>query len=212
MDKSNESSGSQSHGPATDSNNSPVIDPTENVTKLVEAAVSRLDDLRRVSNEHTTVMANLRADHDRELRISEAERINAIRAVDVAASQQATKDAEVRATALAAQVAATAEAQRNQVAAAAAAQATALTQALVPIQTSIAELTQRMYEQQGQKAQVSESRGEQSDSRQNYNLVLGIIGAVIAIIVLSMSVYAGLRATATNPSTSEPKVVTVTTP
>lgn len=108
-------------------------------------------------------MAKLRAEYEDRLSEKEAARIDAIRAVDVAASQQATKDAEVRASALAKQVSDSAEAMRNQVAAAATAAATSLGAALVPIQERLAELTRLQYEQQGQKAQVIESRASDAD-------------------------------------------------
>jgi len=173
----------QSNGPSTDRHNNPVIDPTENVLNLVQAAVERLDDLRNVQVKHMTDMAQLRDVHAREMREKEAQRIDAIRAVDVAASQQASKDAEVRASALAAQVAAAAEAQRNQVAAAAQAAATALTQALVPIQSSISELTQRMYEQKGGKDQVSESREKGASSGMWIGIAIAGVGLFISFIV-----------------------------
>jgi hypothetical protein len=152
-----------SPGPGVDAEGWPVVDPTKNVDTLVEAAVKRLDDLRTVGEEHARETANLRAVHERELRVLESARIDAIRAVDVAASQQATKDAEVRASALAKQVSDAAEQQRNQVAAAAQAAATSLAAALVPIQERLAELTRLQYEQQGQKAQVIESRASDAD-------------------------------------------------
>jgi seryl-tRNA synthetase len=152
-----------SEGPSTDRDNEPVVDPTMNVLRDIAHAVKRLDDLRFQSEKYLAKIVQMEAEHGKELRILEAARINAIRAVDVAASQQATKDAEIRATALAKQVSDAAEAMRVQVSQTAAAAATALAAALAPIQTQLAELTQRMYEQQGQKAQVIESRATDAD-------------------------------------------------
>jgi len=156
-------SASGSPGPSTDRHNEPVFDPSENVKELVALAIVRLDDLRIQSEKYLEKIVGLQATHSAELRVLEASRIDAIRAVDVAASQQATKDAEIRATALAKQVTDSAEAMRSQVAAAAAAAATSLAAALAPIQQSLAELTQRMYEQQGQKQQVVEARATDAD-------------------------------------------------
>lgn len=155
--------GIASQGPATDSHNDPVIDPTKNVLQLVDAAVTRINDLMDLTRYYNVEIRRLESEHVKELRILEAQRIDAIRAVDVAASQQATKDAEVRASALAKQVSDAAEQQRNQVAAAAQAAATSLAAALVPIQERLAELTRLQYEQQGQKAQVIETRAADAD-------------------------------------------------
>ena len=152
-----------SPGPGVDREGRPVIDPTKNVLNLVEASVRRLDDLRRQSEKYIVDMATMAAAHAKELRELEAQRIDAIRTVDVAASQQTAKDAEVRAAALAKQVTDAAEAMRAQVAQTASAAATSLGAALVPIQERLAELTRLQYEQQGQKQQVVESRASDAD-------------------------------------------------
>lgn len=165
-------------GLGVDAFGKPVIDPTKNVLDLVEAAVRRLDDLSK-----------LREQHAREMRQAEKERIDAIRAVDVAASQQQQKDAEVRATALANTVAATAEANRSQVAAAATAAATSLAAALVPIQERLAELTRLQYEQQGQKQQVVESRAVGGSVGMWIGVGIAFIGLTISAVAITVSVY-----------------------
>jgi cobalamin biosynthesis Mg chelatase CobN len=188
-------------GVGVDAAGNPVIDPTQNVLDLVEAAIKRQDDLREAESRHVRELATLRAEYQEELRKAETERINAIRAVDVAAVQQASSVQETRATALAAQVAASAEAMRSQVAAAATAAATSLAAALEPVQKDIADLRRAQYEAQGQKAQVVETRA-------GSNTVVGVVGAVIAAILLALGVYAATHAT----DSSTPPVVTVQVP
>ena len=161
--------GNGGSGPATDRNNEPVIDPTANVLDLVDAAVTRLDDLRQVETrriddlrdsflKRIEEIAAVRSHYENELRMSESKRIDAVRAVDVAAVAAAASAAETRATALAQQVSASAEAMRNQVAAAAQAASTALTAALEPIQKDVADLRRVQYEQQGQRTEIGDRR------------------------------------------------------
>lgn len=168
--KAGESPGGSSEGPATDSQNVPVIDPTANVRELVEAAIQRQDDLRRVEAEHIREIIQLRAfiaevrdKHASELRSAEAQRIDAIRAVDVGNVSRAAEVQAAQAATLAAQVSTSAETLRNQVAAAASAQSIALTAALEPIIKDIADLRRAQYEALGQKAQVVEGRSAADD-------------------------------------------------
>jgi len=203
-----------SPGPSTDRHNEAVVDPTANVIALVEAGVKRQDDLRKMQARHSEAMSNMRAIYEEKLSAKESQRIDAIRAVDVAASQQQQKDAETRATALANQVAQSAEAMRNQVAAAATAAATSLGAALVPIQERLAELTRLQYEQQGQKAQVQESRDvgaerrdQGAESRSQATLVMGIMLGLVTLLMAIVAIYA-----VTHGSPAVPSVVTVTTP
>lgn len=79
-----------SMGPSTDRTNTPVIDPTENVKALTEAANLRQDDLRiamqhRVDLEinHTKEIMELRGAFNREIRELETSRLNSIRQVDI---------------------------------------------------------------------------------------------------------------------------------
>jgi hypothetical protein len=141
----------QSQGPATDSRNAPVIDPTKNVETLVAAEAQRQDDLRIAEGEHIREIIKMQEAHARELRVAEAGRLDAIRAVDVSNFQQATAAAEARATTLA-----------GQVAAAASAQATSLANALEPIKADIADLRRSQYENVGQKTQVVETQAKSS--------------------------------------------------
>jgi hypothetical protein len=188
-------------GAAVDAQGRPVLDPTKNVLDLVEAAITRLDDLNEAyRNRYEMEFRNLVDRMDREtrytseLRKAEAERINAIRSVDVQALQQATSAAEIRATALATQVSQSAEAMRSQVAAAASASEVSLKSSLEPIQNAIQDLRRAQYEQQGQRAQVVETREVGTGRSQNvglgiagaaaaFGVVIGIVAIAVAIIL-----------------------------
>jgi hypothetical protein len=166
-----------------------VIDPTQNVLDLVEAAIRRQDDLRdsdrrlaEVERQHAKEIADLRAVHARELREQEAERINAIRTVDVNAVQRAAEVSAAQAQTLAAQVTQSAEALRTQVQAAATASNIALAAALDPIQKAIDDLRRAQYEAQGKQ-------GQQGESRLNLGAVFGGIAVLVSIIILVMTLF-----------------------
>lgn len=138
----------------------PVKDPTANVLDLVEAAIRRQDDLRQ-----------LEAAHTREMRLAEAARIDAIRAVDVAAVQRASEVANQQAATLALQVSTTADAFRA-----------ALVAALEPIQKRIDDLSRAQYEAQGQKTQVVESTSQSG----NRGMWVGVVVGALALGVSFM--------------------------
>lgn len=194
---------SLSDGPSTDLKNDPVIDPTKNVDNLVAATMKRFDDLRtsdkelqdakmrrqddlrQMSHNHLEAVAALRAHYDEQLDFKEAARIDAIGATKEAQLARATEVATAQATALAATVAASAEAMRNQVAAAAQAAAAAtaaatttsqaaLTNALEPIVKTLADLSQKQYEAQGQSTQRMETKNASAEGQ------AAIVAAAIA--------------------------------
>jgi cobalamin biosynthesis Mg chelatase CobN len=171
-------------GPGVDARGVPVVDPTANVSALFAAGMKRQDDLREMESRWRDRMDTIRSSHTREMRDKEAERINAIRQVDVEASQQQQRDSEARAATLAKQVTDAAEVQRNLVATTAAAQQTSLRSELQPIQASITALTQRMYEQQGQKQQVTETRAGFSGVNTIISIVLGVIALVAVLFAI----------------------------
>lgn len=175
-------------GPGVDAAGNPVIDPTQNVLDLVEAAIKRQDDLREAEAKHARELADLRAAYDRELRQAESNRIDAIRAVDVGAVNRAAEVAATQATVLAAQLAATAEAARTQVAAAASAAVTGLAAALEPIQKDIQDLRKAQYEAQGVKANVVEST-----TRQQFTVGNLLALAGLAVLVLAVAVNVALQ-------------------
>ena len=168
-----------SQGPSTDRHNDPVVDPTQNVLDLVEAAIKRQDDLRDAELSHVKELATVRALHAKELREAEAARIDAIRAVDVGAVNRAAEVATTQAATLAAQVATSAETLRNQVQAAATAQTVALAAALEPVQKDIADLRRVQYEAVGGKSQVSETREQSGLS----GMWIGVAVAVMSLLV-----------------------------
>ena len=163
-------------GIGVDSSGGPVIDPTQNVLDLVDAAIRRQDDLRESESRHIREVARLRAEHAEDLRKAETARIDAIRAVDVGAVNRAAEVSAQQATTLAVQVAQSAETLRTQVAAAATAATVALAAALEPIQKDIADLRRAQYEAQGVKSNVGESR-------LNYGTILGALAVLVAIAV-----------------------------
>lgn len=175
--------------PAGGSRRRPVVDPTKNVLGLVSAAIKRQDDLRKLEARHLRELADLRARYDARLRKAETARIDAIRAVDVAAVGQAAKVSATLAQTLAAQVAASAETVRTQVATTATAASTALAAALEPIQKDIADLRRAQYEAQGQKTQVVENRDINTAKTLNVNTVI----AAIALLLAAAIVYATFR-------------------
>ena len=152
------SNSGSSQGPAIDRSGAPVIDPTENVIALVRAGLDRQDILREQESKHIHAVLNLRADYEEKLRRAESNRIDAIRAVDVAAVAQAAQVSATQASTLASQVSASAETLRTTVAASALSAANNLSAALTPIQTSIDALRAVQYQQQGQAAQKTEGR------------------------------------------------------
>jgi hypothetical protein len=148
-----------------------IIDPTKNVLDLVRGEIRRVDDLRAAD----LLLANERARYDDRLRLAESARIDAIRAVDVGAVQQAATVSATAANTLVLQVATSAETLRNQVAATAIAAATSLAAALEPLQKDIADLRRAQYEAQGVKANVGETR-------LNIGAVLGGFSVLLVLI------------------------------
>jgi cobalamin biosynthesis Mg chelatase CobN len=154
--------------------------------------MNRQDDLRNLSREYEDKirslmekLADTRSKYDGELRHAESERINAIRAVDVAAVAQAAQVSATQATTLAAQVTASAETLRNTVAASATAAANALSQALQPIQKSIDDLRQAQYQQQGQQAQKTEGQ----DSGRFIIATIVSVAGLLMTITLALGAY-----------------------
>lgn len=157
-------------GLGVDSHGNPVVDPTQNVLDLVQAAIARQDDLRvyserrqddlrdaaehlsRVKHEHTKEIAALRADHARDLNDAETKRIDAIRAVDVAAVAIATERATAAANVLAAQVTQSAETLRALVATTATASASQSDAANKQLSDRITLLERTSYEGSGKSA------------------------------------------------------------
>ena len=182
--------------PGTDAQGRIVGDPTLNVIALHEAGMQRQDDLRKSENRRIRErvhmearIAELRADHTREIRKAEAQRLDAIRGVDQAAVTASASAAETRAATLAAQVALSADAMRTQVAATAQAAQENLTRALDPIQKDIGELRQVQYTTAGSKAEVAETKTETHARISNVGMWIGL---AVAIVVGFSATFIGL--------------------
>lgn len=166
------------------------IDPTKNVLDLVAAAIQRQDDLRRNEASHLREMISLRALHSQEMRRAEAERIDAIRAVDVGNVQRAAEVQSQQALTLQNQVTTSAETLRTQVAAAATAAATSLAAALEPIQKDIADLRRVQYEAAGGKIQSTEAMDVKSAGIGNTTAIIGAAVALVVILITLFTLYA----------------------
>lgn len=214
-----------SPGPGVDSSGSPVIDPTSNVLQLVEAATQRLDDLRSAESrridermdfqgEHFREIGRIREAYDDRLRIAEASRIDAIRAVDVGAVAVAADRAVQQATVLASQVATSADTLRTLVANSATQTAAALTQIIEPIIARLAQLEKAQYEGAGKstvtdpltqqllsevkalRAENFTNAGERQgagDYRTEQRLSLGAVVAVVGAILALVSIIIAMN-------------------
>jgi hypothetical protein len=165
-------------GPGVDAAGNPVIDPTKNVLDLVRAAIQRQDDLRGAESRHLREVIELRGEiarireaHAQELRRAEADRLDAIRSVDVGAVSRAAEEQDRRATALATQVATVADTFR-----------TALATELALIRNDIAELREARRESGGRSAGLS----------QGWTLLIGAMGLVLTVVVI-ISIVIGTR-------------------
>jgi hypothetical protein len=207
-----------SPGPGVDRFGTPVIDPTQNVLDLVNAAIKRQDDLREADSRHIRELMAVRAEYDQKLRDAdrheaevragyedrlagkETARLDAIRAVDVANVESARQVAEARANTLATQQQASADALATRVEQARITTADALAQALAPIQKSIEDLRQAQYQQQGEKSSKVETSTADRDTLaleaarvQAAAQRTQVYGLIVAVIVLALGIYAAFH-------------------
>lgn len=124
-------------------------DPTENVRALLEAAVTRIDDLRLSETKRIDEALKVLSENAAALREAEAKRIDAIRAVDVGAVGVANERATAQAAVLANQVAASADALRALVAATATTVAVSLQQLSTQLTDRLSLLEKSQYENKG---------------------------------------------------------------
>lgn len=116
-----------------------------------------------------------------ELRSIERQRLDAIRAVDVANAQRTVDVQATLAQTLQQQVASTAEAMRTTQAAIQQSNTEALSAVIKPLVDRIGLVEQQQYLQAGAKGQVVESRDVRSDNRLNINTIAIIVTVVIAL-------------------------------
>lgn len=177
-------------GPAVDASGQAVIDPTENVRELVAAEVKRLDDLRAAETKlqqaeirHLKDVVRMERVHSKEMRKVETKRLNAIRSVDVNSSAVERTAAENRAATLAKQVTDSADALRAQVQQTADVAATSLRTELVPIKDDISKLRDEFNKQQGERAQVSESKSDTREVGASRGMWIGVAIAAAGFVV-----------------------------
>jgi len=153
-------------GLGVDSTGGPVIDPTDNVKSLMEASVksltreaellAQLADEKIVRMERELIqqekVANLRAEHEKEIRKMESDRVNSIRSVDVANAAATATQLLTAVNNYAAAQQATAETLRNQVASTAAAAIASQSALINPIVERVAVLEKTSYTGAGKQA------------------------------------------------------------
>lgn len=217
------SNGEGRPGEAVDAQGGPVVDPTKNVLQLVEAAVTRLNDLRESDSKWLHQLQDaearrideqltLRADFADKLTLAESKRIDAIRAVDVSAVAVASERATQQASVLANQVVTSADALRSLVASTATAMA-AQTQTLTTQFTDrLALLEKVQYENKGKSGLidpmlqelVTEVRSLRESRSVSTGTVTGISSSWVMLIglVSLVSVLLGIYGTLKGPSTT----------
>ena len=203
----------------------PGKDPSPNVYDLVRAAIERQDDLRQAESRHIRELASARHNYERQLREAdrheadtraeyegrlreqETQRLDAIRAVDVATGAAAAQAAEARATTLAAAQQASAEVLRNQLEQARITTAEALEARIAPLVKAVEDLRQAQYQQQGEKSSKVETSSSDRDAvaieqarlqtlqtqMQASQARMQLIAVVIAAIVLAVGIYAAFH-------------------
>lgn len=211
----------------TPSNGKPSpLDPTANVQNMLQAAVARLDDLSaaeakrvnelrdaqarlvqsQIEDERRRVneQMELRAYYDELLRIAEAKRIDAIRAVDVNAVAVANERATAQATVLANQVSASADTLRALVATTASTVAAELSQITSTFNERLSVVERANYEGKGkesisdpQLAQVlselrtlQATRSEGAGKSTGLSAAMGVGLAVVSVLGLLVAVIA----------------------
>jgi hypothetical protein len=205
-------------GIGVDSSGEPVVDPTANVLLLVEAAVRRLDDLRvsesrrieellSLETSRTKEVAKLHAMYQEKLSMAEAKRIDAIRAVDVAAVGIASDRVSQQAAVLANQAVASAETLRALVATTATTVASQLATMSGQLAERISALEKSSYVGSGKQAMadpmlaelVTEMKKLQmikdmgTGKSVGYNALWGYIVGAVGLVTAIVSVILSLK-------------------
>lgn len=212
-------------GVGVDSRGNSVVDPTENVKALMEASIKSLmerGDLQgKIVDEKVLRMERelvnqekisiLRADHNREVRHMESDRVDKIRSVDVANAAATAAQLLSAVTTLATTAQATAETLRNQVAATAAAVASQTERVVNPIIERIALLEKSSYTGAGKMAVsdpamadlVSEVRkfttatavttGKAEGLSMSAAILLGMVALISSLVGIGGVLYAVLK-------------------
>lgn len=181
-------SAQQPPGPAVDAQGRTVVDPTQNVLDLVEAAIKRQDDLREMESKHTREMSTfrtvfdnkidgMRAEFAEKLAGKESERLDSIRAVDQATVQQRATVYEQQVQALAKAASETAETLRKQVESTALASDTKNDAKFAEVTRALAALQEAQFRTAGGKEQVTETRATISSAQAVVGIVLSLVAA-----------------------------------
>lgn len=197
-------------GKGVDSSGAQVIDPTQNVIALTEAANKRQDDLRELTDrftsariDHLAEIVTLRAEHAKEINALESNRLNAIRQVDVLAVSTAADRAAVAISALAATTAANAENLRNALTSTATTIAKQTADTVSAITERIGALEKSSYEGKGKMAVsdpamaelisemkiLRESKSSSEGKSAGISLSWGIVMAIVAIAAAIVAAY-----------------------
>lgn len=199
------------NGLGVDASGGPVIDPTENVVALSEAATKRQDDLRELTVKmfqaevnHLHDMTSLRAEHAKEIGAMEANRLNSIRQVDVLAVSTTAAQAQTAIQTLAATTAASAETLRNALATTAQTVANQLTATTARIEERISGLEKSSYTGAGRSSatdpMMEQLIGEVRALRGSQNMTigksegLGMVGSLVLGAIAFIGVAAAIVA------------------
>lgn len=194
------------NGLGIDASGGPVVDPTANVIALNDAANQRQDDLRELTNKYTEsrlsaveALAQLRAEHAREIRLLESDRLDKIRQVDVLAGNTAADRALVAIQTLATSQATAAETLRAMVQSTATTIATQTAGAMAAVTERLSALEKSSYEGKGKQALTdpqlvelmtemkglresrSESGGKFKGAQAVWGYIIGAAGLLLAI-------------------------------
>jgi len=229
-------------GMGVDASGGPVIDPTENVIALNDAANRRQDDLREAERRLTTAeqghtrelasvreghqndIAAIREQHSREMRQSESARVDANRATDLAAVGTAAAQALAAIQALAATATTTADTLRNTVAATAltaenrqVAFATDQNKRLSALELSMSEGKGKQTVADPQMERLSAlveqlARSRASDTGQRQGLSEGWKMVVAAVGLLAALNALGMFNRSSAPAPATPQVIYVPSP
>ena len=170
--------GQKSSGLAVDESGGPVIDPTENVIALTEAANKRQDDLRILTKElndtkiahqkeisdiregHQDTLGGIRERHQEALNKAESARLDSIRQVDREDVNKTAAQALTAIATLASTTTTTAETLRTQVATTAQAQANALANTMGEVNKRLSALELSSSEGRGKQTVVDPMQAE----------------------------------------------------
>lgn len=206
------------NGIGVDKSGGPVIDPTKNVMDMVDAAISRQDDLREETNRRMDAeISNIKQmmidlkEHAKELGSAEAKRIDAIRAVDVNAVAVASERQSAAATVLANQVSQSADALRTLVSTTATATAEQSRQQMAQVTDRLTAVERVQYEGRGRQvvddprmAQLVEQVDKIASAQQTaggksqglsmaWAFTIGAAGLILALMTIGSLMFAFTR-------------------